>query len=238
MRHFSFAIVRLALVAIPPIVMLSVTGCATSSFGGAAPGYDQQACLERALRRAPDADNVARATAAFKLECREGGAEACSALGVMYEIGVGVAANPGRAVALYERACNAGNVRGCANLGVALIEGLGGTQDVAAGARLLEPACAHGDAGACVNLARLYVSGDGVSKDPIRANQLFEIACRGEEATACVALAEIRATAGYADVAAELYGKACGLGDPIACSQLDVRVPQVAASNDRLLTVR
>jgi TPR repeat protein len=231
MRTDRLALVRLALLTLSSSILVSVTGCAASSFGGAAPGYDQQACLERALRRAPDPETVARASKAFKVECREGGAEACSALGVMNEIGVGVPADAGHAVVLYQRACDAGNARGCANLGVARIEGIGGPRDVAAGARLLGPACDHGDARACVNLAGLRVSGDGVSKDPTLAAKLFEIACRGDEPAACIALADIRATLGYASVAAELYGKACGLGDAVGCKRLDVDSRQVIATS-------
>jgi hypothetical protein len=224
---------RLALVAVPWSILVFVTGCATSSFGGAAPGYDQQACLERALRRAPDPETVARASRAFMAECRDGGAQACSALGVMNEIGVGVPANQAHAVVLYERACAAGNTRGCANLGVARLMGIGGPQDVVAGARLLEPACERGDARACVHLARLHATGEAVSNDPVLAAQLFGRACTGEEASACVALGDIRAGAGNAGAAAALYGEACALGDTTGCGRLEARSRQTIATIER-----
>jgi TPR repeat protein len=198
----------------------SLIGCVDSSFGGAAPGYDQQACLERALRRAPDPETVARASEAFKKECREGGAEACSALGVMNEIGVGVPANAPRAVLLYKRACSAGNARGCANLGIAQAEGIGSPRDALAGARLLEPACYHGDARACLYLARLHDAGEGASKDSVLAAQLLELACGGDEAAACVALGDARAKAGQPST--EFYDKACSLGNAVACTRLEV----------------
>ena len=237
MRIVCSAIARFALFAIPSSIVASVTGCATSSFGGAAPGYDQQACVEGALRRAPDPETVASARKAFKAECREGGAEACSALGVMNEIGVGVPMNAAQAVVLYERACEAGNARGCVNLGVARAEGIGGPRDAAAGARLLEPACYHGDARACVHLARLYTAGDGVANDPVLAAQLFELACSGDEASACIALGDFRAKAGNLDGAADLYGKACSLGDMTGCKRLDAPRAgsrEEVATSDRL----
>jgi TPR repeat protein len=224
---------RLALLAVSWSTLVLVTGCATSSFGGAAPGYDQQACLERALRRAPDAETVARASKAFMAECREGGAEACSALGVMNEIGVGVPVNAAHSVALYERACAAGNSRGCANLGVARVEGMGGPRDVVAGARLLEPACDRGDARACLHLARLHRTGAGVSNDPVLAAQLFGRACTGEEPSACVALGDIRARADNPGAAAALYGEACALGDATGCGHLEARSRETIATSER-----
>jgi TPR repeat protein len=232
MRFSHFAIARLALVALPSSLLAFTAGCATSSFGGAAPGYDQQACLERALRRAPDPELVARASKAFKAECREGGAEACSALGVMNELGVGVPMDAAHAVALYARACAAGNSRGCANLGVARAEGIGGPRDVVAGARLLAPGCEHGDARACLHLGRLHLGGDGGSNDLALAAELFGRACAGEEPSACVALGDVRASAGNADAAAALYGEACGLGDVTGCRRLDVGSSQIVATSD------
>jgi len=216
--------------------LVSLTGCAETVFGGAAPGYDQQACLERALRRSPDPDTVERATQAFKKECREGGPEACSALGVMNEIGVGVPLNAARAVVLYDRACRAGNARGCTNLGVALVGGIGVSRDALAGARLLEPACAQNDARACLHLGRLYESGDGAAKDPIYAAKLFETACIGEEAPACIALGDARAKTGQRSSALDFYDKACSLGYAEGCARLEAPAApsrKLIASNAR-----
>jgi TPR repeat protein len=224
MKFVRHAIARLALLGLPVSVLVSITGCA-ASFGGASPGYDQQACAERALRRTPDQDTVARATRAFKADCLQGGAEACSALGVMNELGVGVRVNAKHAVALYDLACQAGNTRGCANLGVAKAEGLGGPRDAVAAARLLMPACNQGDARACGYLGRLFAAGDGVVSDAARASQLFEVACRGEEGTACTSLGDLRIRDGKHGAADELYGKACSLGDVNGCKRFDASGP-------------
>ena len=236
MNRVRSALARLALFAVPVSMLVSITGCA-ESFGGAAPGYDQQACAERALRRTPDQATVARATRAFKADCVQGGAEACSALGVMNEMGVGVPTNPRHAVALYDRACQAGNARGCANLGVAKAQGLGGPRDAVAAARLLLPACDQGDARACGYLGRLFAAGDGVVSDAARASQLFELACRGEEASACTSLGDLRIKAGKHGAADELYGKACSLGDANGCKRFDESGPglrvEIAMSDRR-----
>jgi len=193
-------------------------GC-VSSFASAS-GYDEQVCVERSLRRTPDPVTAAQARQQFEEECRQGGAEACSALGVINELGVGIPANVQRAVALYERACHAGNRRGCANLGVVRAEGIGGPVDVQAAVQLLEPACAEGDARACAHLAGLRERGVGVSKDPLLAAHLLELACDGEEASACLALGDIRAKARQFESAMASYGKGCLHGDEAACARL------------------
>lgn len=212
-----------------------VTGCA-SSFGNGY-GYDEQACVERALRRSADAETALRASREFIEECRQGGAEACSALGVMNEVGVGVPRNIAKAVALYERACVAHNQRGCTNLGIARAQGLGGVADPAAGVRLLEPACDGGDARACVFLANMHVQGVSVSKDLAQAARLFDRACTGEEASACLALGDMLATDKRLDNAAEYYGKGCLNGDATACGRLGIGATGAGHSRGEVASV-
>jgi TPR repeat protein len=199
-------------------LFLSAIGCVDSAFGGAAAGYDQQACVETALRRSPNPSTVKAARLTFTEECARGGPEACSALGVMNEVGAGAPANPERAAALYERSCKAGNVRGCANLGSARVEGLGGHLDVVLGLRLLVASCDAGDARGCLNLAELHASGKGASRDALLAGRLFAFACDHEEVTACAALARSNEDSGQLAEASELFGKACAMGDPISCT--------------------
>ena len=211
--------------------VLSLSGCMEASFGESSPGYDEQACVERGLRRHPDPLTVKTARVVFEDDCNRGSPEACSALGVMNEIGVGVPMNQKRAVALYERACQTGNVRGCTNLAVARIEGIGGQRSVLFGARVLGPACDHGDAWACLHLARLHEEGQGTSRDPALAARLFSLACNGEEASACVAMAERKASAGQFTTSSDFYSKACSLGDQNACGHVAMPIvsPVVAS---------
>jgi len=215
---------RLVLVVSSSFVLLT-TGC-VSSFANAS-GYDEQACVERSLRRTPDPETVAQATQQFDEECRQGGVQACSALGVINELGLGVPANAARAVALYERACRGGNRRGCANLGVARAEGIGGPVDMQAATQLLEPACTEGDARACAHLAGMRQSGGGGSKDPLVVAHLLELACSGEETSACVALGDIRTKARQLDSAMASYSNGCMHGDDAACARLSASSTKV-----------
>ena len=207
---------RRGLVALSSCVLFAA-GCAAAEATPAA-HFDEQACVEHALRSDPDPDAVAAARIAFEKACDEGRSEACSALGIVYEIGLGVAPDPGRAVGLYALACRSGNVRGCTNLAVARVEGLGVPRDDRAGAAVLSTSCDRGDARACLYLARLHGGGDAPPAERALAERLLEFACDGQEAPACVARAESLARAGRRDAAFAFYGKACSLGDARACS--------------------
>jgi len=189
--------------------------------GGAGQEYRSQACVEQALRRTDDLDMVAEARAQFEEQCRQGHGVACSALGVMYETGTGVARSPERAADFYARACRTGNERGCANFAIAQIEGIGVPKQTAMAARALESACEKRDGRACLYLARLLEVGDGATRDPALAARLFAIACDGEEAAACVAHAENDERAGNHASTEAYLTKACALGDKGACSRLD-----------------
>jgi TPR repeat protein len=207
---------RRGLVALSSFVFAA--GCAARD--AALPGahYDEQGCVEHALRSGPDPDTVAAARVAFEKACIEGRPEACSALGVVYEVGLGVPSDPVRAVELYDLACRSGNVRGCTNLAVARVEGIGGLRDERAGAAMLDSSCDRGDARACLYLGRLHDAGDAPPAERALAARLLEFACDGQEAGACVARAESLARAGRYGDALAFYGKACSLGDARACA--------------------
>src|SRR5579859_2854818 len=145
---------------------LSASGCAESGMRRSTTGFDAQTCVEQALRRNPDPETLETARVTFETECGKGVPAACSMLGVMNEIGVGLPVNPRRAIALYDLACRTGNEQACTNQAVAQVEGIGGPREVLLGARVLEPACDHGDARACLHLARLHEDGQVPSRDP------------------------------------------------------------------------
>jgi TPR repeat protein len=200
-------------------VALCLAGCEEPSFGPAGfdGRFDRQACLEQALRRNPDPTMVETARATMETECHQGSPAACSAFGVMYEVGAGVPTNTKRAVALYEFACRAGNDLGCTNLAVARIDGIGGPPDVALAARLLAPACGRGNARACRYLADLHA-------DPAAEGHLLQVACDGGEALACAELATRDGRDGYAEGATVYDRRACALGDSSACVRLEPRM--------------
>lgn len=195
------------------------TGCGAGLFA-TENGHDAQACAEAALRRGEGAGVEAEAYALFLSSCSADDGGACSALGVVYENGVGVARDLSTAGALYRRACWLENRRGCTNL--ALLELALHPEDTVVAARsrwALGVSCDHGDRLACGRLGRMTRDGVGGSVDVTSAVELFERACGDGESAACVDLAS--AIAGAAPARAmELYARACTAGDPEACAAL------------------
>lgn len=78
--------------------------------------FDQQRCVEEALRRRPKLSEVGDAVSLFRTNCNLGDSAACSALGVMYEVGVGKPADAKHAGKLFTKACVGKNQLGCENL--------------------------------------------------------------------------------------------------------------------------
>jgi TPR repeat protein len=92
------------------------TGPSSDHARNGALSCDAQESVELALRRHPDPEAVRDAVVTFSEACKEGQAASCSAMGVMYELGLGVRMDTGRARALYGVACGARNFRACENL--------------------------------------------------------------------------------------------------------------------------
>jgi TPR repeat protein len=98
-----------------------VCACAPGGAAGTVatgPGaeFDAQGCAEDAMRRSPDPEVMPDAAVGFSRWCALGDAPACSMLGVMHELGLGVRRSRERARSLYRRACDGGNARACGNL--------------------------------------------------------------------------------------------------------------------------
>jgi uncharacterized protein len=206
---------------IPPTVrrfLLLVLGLGAIGCGGTL-GARQQRCVECALRAGAGDADLGRAAARFEQACDTGDARSCSVLGVMYEEGKGVAADPARAERLYERACARGNARACTNLG-RLLDGPRHDRDGAAVA--FEVACHAGDAEGCYQLGRArYAAGD------VRhAAAALCKACTSAHAPACDGLGVLyeqgRGVAQDPTRARDLYRQACEAGYVAACDRLDV----------------
>lgn len=75
-------------------------------------------------------------------------------VGMLYEHGQGVAAEPATALFWYRKAAASGDVTAQYNLGVALLDGRLGEPDAEEGRHWLEQAAAHGDRDAARRLAR------------------------------------------------------------------------------------
>ena len=201
-------------------------GVASANLGPTGAGLDPQVCVEAALRGHPDPEVVRDALYQFSDGCDRGDAASCSALGVIYERGVSVPADPRRAVELFERACSEGNDPGCTNLARAYVSGVGVSRDEARAEGLLVTPCFAGHAAACGELGSLYAHGRTLERDPRRAWSLLERGCLGGHADSCFDLAELFETAVLPDGggrARELYGRACASGVEAACARLDAR---------------
>jgi TPR repeat protein len=185
--------------------------------GLVAPGgaYDQQACVETALRRGPDPEAARDALAEMTQGCALGDSASCSMLGVIYELGRGVRPDTRYARDLYRKACGKGNARACGNLGELELKE-GGAPDSAKS--LLRTSCDAGHGRACTALGRVYAD-EGVPG----SRALFQLACNRGEAAGCVALADQLERAGEptsSPAVLELLLNACGRGEAEACSRL------------------
>lgn len=215
----------------PALVSLAMLlGAATSGCGiqwmrhGPLGHYDQQLCVETALRRNPDPATLASAYARFEAGCQEGDAAACSTLGVMYERGLHVKQSVPRAVRLYDRACKGDNGGGCVNLGMAYKAGAGVEVDAARAAQLFEMACERGDVRGCTELASVMARGQGIPSDARQAAELFETGCSAGHADACYRLASYFEDGTFGPdpfTAMTFFEKACIAGISAGCERLD-----------------
>ncbi len=111
----------------------------------------EQKCVECALRRR-DSQHAAEAALRFANQCQAGDPASCSALGVIYEEGRGVRADPHKAAALYQRACTAGNAVACVNLGQLYEGGATGAPDTEGAEVMYQAACERGYGEGCYHL--------------------------------------------------------------------------------------
>jgi TPR repeat protein len=98
----------------------------------------------------------AKTAALISSPCNSGDMTACFNLGVQYDQGLGVLADPARAMALYEKACDGRVGAACQKLGDDYWYGIGVAADKQKGATLLKEGCTLGFQWACqeVNFLR------------------------------------------------------------------------------------
>ena len=133
-------------------------------------------------------NQVTSAAAHYESECGRGSAEACNALGVLYQSGHHVPADPFTAVVFFESACTGGHAEACSNLGAMHEEGQGVPRDLAAARHWYSRACSAGSGLGCSNLGALHFSGRGVPADAKQAALLFEQACAAGSEVGCANL--------------------------------------------------
>lgn len=206
-----------------------------ASSHGAAMARDDFACVESSLRGEPDAAIVGEAADHFRAECDGGEPAACSALGVMHELGRGVPRDMPQAVELYMSACQQRYARGCVNLGQLHAEGVGVPQRWSQAAALYDLACQARNAEGCYRIAQLQDQGRGVTQNSAYAAALYARSCESGHAAACIDLGVLhergRGTPQDLTRAVQLYEQACRAGDVSGCFELDrlfMRHPEAA----------
>lgn len=156
-------------------------------------------CNARAVALAsapePTHDDLVLAVRLFQQSCALGHAVACNNLGLAYQNGNGVAADPESARDAFQKACSAGFGDGCNNEGVLYEHGIGLPANLGDAHRLYYQACRRGSALGCSNLGALYASGRGVVADDAEAIRFFTEACNLGSATGCTNLYEAEARA-------------------------------------------
>jgi hypothetical protein len=113
-----------------------------------------------------------------------GGAEAQLGLGLLHDVGHGVAADPALALAWYRRAAEAGLTTAQLNLAVMLDSGRAGPRDPSGAALWYAKAAARGHIRAQFNLGQLYAQGDGVPRNLALAKAWYRAAAAGLPAAA------------------------------------------------------
>lgn len=167
-----------------------------------------QACIEEALRRNPDPALLPDVAAALEAHCAEGNPADCSALGVMFELGLERPQDSTAALRLYTRGCEGGNQRACVNLNRLKMTAPAATREIRTQAlHAFEVACSRGEATGCYELGGIETSGE-------LAVSAYERACSMGLGRACMRLAELR---GHDP---ELTAMACRFGHLPACSAM------------------
>jgi TPR repeat protein len=205
------------LLTLASLFALSAGGCMEATWPDGT-AFDPQDCAEDALHKPIELELARQAAAEASERCGAHDAAGCSMLGVVNELGQGVAANRGRARSLYRSACEARNVRACGNLGELLLADLSHGESPDGAVALLRTSCDVGHARACGVLGRAYADGATVVRAPAVAAAWLERACAKGDAPSCVRLVDL----GVAPArATELLTAACMRGLEEGCARLD-----------------
>lgn len=126
----------------------------------------------------------------------KGHAPSQNELGLRFQNGDGLAADPAQAAEWFKKAADQKLPAAEVNLGLLYVKGLGVTKDHAAAYKLFNDAAATGDSWALNNLGSMYEMGWGTPKDLAKAKDLYrEAAAKGNQmATANLARIDSKAT--------------------------------------------
>jgi hypothetical protein len=124
-----------------------------------------------------------------------GDAQAQVSLGLLFDLGQGVPADPATAYMWYRRAAGAGLAQAQFNVAVMQDSGVIGPRDAVEAARWYAKAAAQGHHRAQYNLGQLYSSGDGVPRSLTQAEAWYRVAAHGGLTAAADKLAAIERNA-------------------------------------------
>ena len=147
--------------------------------------------------------------------CNDGQGKSCTALGQMYDMGIGLQGEKDSAP-FYKKGCNDGDANGCNYLGWAYNE----KSDYIKAAKLFKKACDNGSHEGCDSLGWYYYQGEsvrsGIETDYPKAMVLFKKACKQGNAGGCqhlgLAYEDGQAVEQDYSKATAYYKKACDIG--------------------------
>lgn len=138
-----------------------------------------------------DGDDYQEALKWYRKAADLGSALGECALGVIYDLGMGVPVNEAEAKAWYLKAARQGDARAQFNLGNMIREGRGGASNPTVAAKWFTAAANQGDAAAYFALGTLYETGSGVEKDQAQAIEHYRDAAEKGDADAQFNLANM-----------------------------------------------
>jgi len=146
-----------------------------------------------ATGEAPGGKNVPLSLAWRNEAAKLGNADALYELGLAYDAGEGVTANPERALSLYKLAALAGSPAAKNAVGTSFYEGRGVAKDASLARRWFEQGAAAGDPDAMFNLGAMMMKGEGGEADRTRAWVWLKMAEKGENSNAAAAVGVLEA---------------------------------------------
>jgi len=141
--------------------------------------------------RSRKAEDYQEAMAWYRKAADLGSALGECALGMVYDLGMGVPVDEAEAKAWYLKAARKGDARAQFNLGNMIRAGRGGASNPSVAAKWFEAAANQGDAAAHFALGALYESGSGVQKDQGQAVEHYRDAAENGDADAQFNLANM-----------------------------------------------
>ncbi len=149
------------------------------------------------------------------------GADACNAVGYMYQNNLGTATDYAKAREYYLKSCNDDSAFSCSNLGTLYRDGLGVPRNYTEALTLFEKGCDAGVPEGCHAAGKMYLGHVGVPQNNARALELFKKACDEDLAGACGDEAYVYAMGMGVPkdlaFAASLFKRACGMGSRNSC---------------------